>query len=57
MLAGKYFESTDDLVGTITDLIDSGQMRPGQTDEIPHPSNGQPRQYMPVTPDLFASTS
>ena len=28
MLAGKYFESTDDLVGAITDLIDSGQMRP-----------------------------
>ena len=28
MLAGMYFESTDDLVGTITDLIDSGQMRP-----------------------------
>ena len=28
MLAGKYFESTDDLVGAIADLIDSGQMRP-----------------------------
>ena len=28
MLAGKYFESTDDLVGAITNLIDSGQMRP-----------------------------
>ena len=28
MLAGKYFESTDGLVGAITDLIDSGQMRP-----------------------------
>ena len=28
MLAGRYFESTDDLVGAITDLIDSGQMRP-----------------------------
>ena len=27
MLAGRYFESTDDLVGAITDLIDSGQMR------------------------------
>ena len=28
MLAGKCFESTDGLVGAITDLIDSGQMRP-----------------------------
>ena len=28
MLAGRYFESTDGLVGAITDLIDSGQMRP-----------------------------
>ena len=28
MLAGKYFESTGDLVGAIADLIDSGQMRP-----------------------------
>ena len=28
MLAGRYFESTDDLVDAITDLIDSGQMRP-----------------------------
>ena len=28
MLTGKYFESTDGLVGAITDLIDSGQMRP-----------------------------
>ena len=28
MLARRYFESTDDLVGAITDLIDSGQMRP-----------------------------
>ena len=28
MLAGKYFESTDSLVGAATDLIDSGQMRP-----------------------------
>ena len=28
MLAGKYFESTDGLVGAVTDLIDSGQMRP-----------------------------
>ena len=28
MLAGKYFESTDGLVGAITDLIDSDQMRP-----------------------------
>ena len=28
MLAGKYFESTDDLVGAIADLIDSSQMGP-----------------------------
>ena len=28
MLAGRYFESTDDPVGAITNLIDSGQMRP-----------------------------
>ena len=28
MLTGRYFESTDGLVGAITDLIDSGQMRP-----------------------------
>ena len=28
MLAGRYFESTDGLVGAIADLIDSGQMRP-----------------------------
>ena len=28
MLARKYFESTDGLVGAITDLIGSGQMRP-----------------------------
>ena len=28
VLAGRYFESTDGLVGAITDLIDSGQMRP-----------------------------
>ena len=28
MLAGKYFESTGDLVCAITDLIDSGQIRP-----------------------------
>ena len=28
MLAGRYFESTDDLVGAMTDLIDSGQTRP-----------------------------
>ena len=28
MPAGRYFESTDGLVGAITDLIDSGQMRP-----------------------------
>ena len=28
MLAGRYFESTVDLVGAITDLIDSDQMRP-----------------------------
>ena len=28
MLAGRYFESTDDLAGAIADLIDSGQMRP-----------------------------
>ena len=28
MLAGKYFESADDPVGAIADLIDSGQMRP-----------------------------
>ena len=55
MLAGKYFESIDDLVGTITNLIDSGQIRPGQTDEIHHTLNDQPRQYMSVTPDLFAS--
>ena len=27
MLAGRYLESTDDLVGAITDLIDSGHMR------------------------------
>ena len=28
MLAGRYFESTDCLVGAITDLIDSGQVKP-----------------------------
>ena len=28
MLAGRYFEPTDGLVGAIADLIDSGQMRP-----------------------------
>ena len=28
MLAGRYFESADGLVGAIADLIDSGQMRP-----------------------------
>ena len=28
MLAGRYFESTYGLVGAITNLIDSGQMRP-----------------------------
>ena len=28
MLAGRYFESTDELVGAIADLIDSDQMRP-----------------------------
>ena len=28
MLAGRYFGSTDALVSAITDLIDSGQMKP-----------------------------
>ena len=28
MPAGKCFESTDDLVSVITNLIDSGQMKP-----------------------------
>ena len=28
MLAGRYFESTGNLVSAITNLIDSGQMRP-----------------------------
>ena len=31
MLAGRYFETTDDLVKAITDLIDSGQMKPVKT--------------------------
>ena len=28
MLAGRYFGSTDDLIRAITNLIDSGQMKP-----------------------------
>ena len=28
MLAGRYFGSADDLVSAITNLIDSGQMKP-----------------------------
>ena len=57
MSVGKCPESADGLVDAMTDMVDSGQMRPAKLVKYPGSLKDDPRQHVPVTPNRFVPTT